>query len=71
MHINNCIVFAQDPQIIRSGKVPKTNFFNYLLSGVYQIMGFKHKILGSGEASSEFALIGGPVPMSAKQKGNN
>ena len=69
--LNNCIVFAQDPQIIRSGKVPKTNFFNYLLSGVYQIMGFKHKILGSGEASSEFALIGGPVPMSAKQKGNN
>jgi hypothetical protein len=58
---NNCLLFAQDPPISRTGVRPHSNFFNNFLSGAYQIMGFKHKIESSGEASSEFSLVGGPV----------
>ena len=58
---NNCLLFAQDPPISRTGVRPNSNFFNNFLSGAYQIMGFKHKIESNGEASSEFSLVGGPV----------
>ena len=59
--LNHCLLFAQDPPIARTNGKAKTNFFNTFLSGMYQIMGFKHKIAANGEASSEFSLIGGPV----------
>jgi len=59
--LSNCLLFAQDPPVVKTGTRPNQNFFNNFLSGMYQIIGFKHKILSSGEASSEFSLIGGPV----------
>ena len=59
--LSNCLLLAQDPPVVKTGTRPNQNFFNNFLSGMYQIMGFKHKISSSGEASSEFSLIGGPV----------
>ena len=56
--LSNCLLFAQDPPTVRTGTRPNQNFFNSFVSGMYQIVGFKHKISSTGEASSEFTLIG-------------
>jgi hypothetical protein len=65
--LSNCLLFAQDPPVIKTGTRPTQNFFNTFLSGMYQIVGFKHKIDATGEASSEFTLIGGPISTTEKE----
>jgi hypothetical protein len=65
--LSNCLLFAQDPPVIKTGTRPTQNFFNTFLSGMYQIVGFKHKINATGEASSEFTLIGGPISTTEKE----
>jgi len=67
--LSNCLLFAQDPPVVKTGTRPNQNFFNSFLSGMYQIIGFKHKISSSGEASSEFSLIGGPVSTTENSDG--
>lgn len=67
--LNNCILYAKDPPIIRGPEdllFPADNLFNNFLSGVYQILGFKHTIDAKGVASSEFSLVGGPVSSEIK-----
>ena len=65
--LSNCLLFAQDPPVIKTGTRSTQNFFNTFLSGMYQIVGFKHKIDATGEASSEFTLIGGPISATEKE----
>jgi hypothetical protein len=51
-----CIVFAQDVPVLAQQRQPRTRFNNFL-SGLYNIVGFRHKI-NTKEAQSEFVLIG-------------
>lgn len=50
-----CIVFAQDVPVLAQQRQRRTRFNNFL-SGLYNIVGFRHKI-NSKEAQSEFVLI--------------
>jgi len=51
-----CIVFAQDVPVLAQQRQPRTRFNNFL-SGLYNIVGFRHKI-NTKEVQSEFVLIG-------------
>lgn len=51
-----CVVFAQDVPVLAQQRQPRTRFNNFL-SGLYNIVGFRHKI-NTKETQSEFALIG-------------
>jgi hypothetical protein len=50
-----CVLFAQDASILQ-GQAPKRGPINAFFSGLYQIVGFKHRINSRG-AQSEFKLI--------------
>tara|TARA_R100000951_G_scaffold54683_4_gene45965 strand:- start:458 stop:2764 length:2307 start_codon:yes stop_codon:yes gene_type:complete len=54
-----CIVFAQDVPVLAQQRQPRTRFNNFL-SGLYNIVGFRHKI-NTKEAQSEFVLIGADI----------
>jgi len=59
--LNECLLFAQDPQIIKNTR-PNGTFFNDYLTGTYQILGFRHTIDADGTANSEFSLVGVGLP---------
>ena len=50
-----CLLFAQDSAILQ-GQAPERGPINAFFSGLYQIVGFKHRINSRG-AQSEFKLI--------------
>ena len=61
-HISNtwdlnsaCLVFAQDAPIQQSTK-PERTLMNSFFSGLYKIVGFKHKI-STSKSESEFSLV--------------
>jgi len=54
-----CVVFAQDVPVLAQQRQPRTRFNNFL-SGLYNIVGFRHKI-NTKEAQSEFVLIGADI----------
>lgn len=68
-----CVIFAQDIPVLAQQRQPRTRFNNFL-SGLYNIVGFRHKI-NAKEAQSEFVLIGAdtsprnsPGPGGAKEE---
>jgi hypothetical protein len=65
--LNECLLFAQDPQIIKNTR-PNGTFFNDYLTGTYQILGFRHSIDAEGTANSEFSLVGVGLPPQEKEQ---
>tara|TARA_R110000796_G_C14567850_1_gene435496 strand:+ start:3006 stop:5939 length:2934 start_codon:yes stop_codon:yes gene_type:complete len=65
--LNECLLFAQDPQIIKNTR-PNGTFFNDFLTGTYQILGFRHTIDAEGTSNSEFSLVGVGLPPQEKEQ---
>jgi hypothetical protein len=60
-----CILFAQDADILQTQDPPRTSM-NSFFSGIYKIIGYKHKISSKG-VNSEFKLTKNTIDYNSKE----